>query len=158
MALIGVVGIVAVGVIDYVNGVELRVVPLYYLPLSLVAWQLGRRTVAAAAVLCAFCWMGSNYLAGQKFSSFVDQGSVAVPGLGPAQAGIEHLDGRLDPATGGGCQLHGKDDGDDAERHHRAAAEQREHGPAVELCRFPEAALAVVAGSGGGHRVELEAA
>lgn len=69
IALIGVVGILAVGVIDYVSGVELRVVPLYYVPLSLVAWELGRRTVVAAAALCAICWTGANYLAGQTFSS-----------------------------------------------------------------------------------------
>ena len=47
VALIGVLGILAVGVIDYVTGVEYRVVPLYYVPLSLVAWELGRRPVVA---------------------------------------------------------------------------------------------------------------
>jgi len=69
VALIGVLGILAVGVIDYVTGVEYRVVPLYYVPLSLVAWELGRRPVVAAAALCAICWTGANYLAGQTFSS-----------------------------------------------------------------------------------------
>lgn len=69
VALIGVLGILAVGVIDYVSGVELRLVPLYYVPLSLVAWHLGRRTVVAAAALCALSWMASNYFAGQTYSS-----------------------------------------------------------------------------------------
>ena len=69
IALIGVLGILAVGVIDYVSGVELRLGPLYYVPLSLVAWELGRRPVVAAAVLCAICMTASNFLAGQTFSS-----------------------------------------------------------------------------------------
>jgi diguanylate cyclase (GGDEF)-like protein len=69
IGLIGVLGILAVGVIDYVSGVELRLGPLYYVPLSLVAWELGRRPVVAAAFLCAICLTGSNSLAGQTFSS-----------------------------------------------------------------------------------------
>ena len=51
IAFLGVAGIVAVGVIDYVTGVELRIGPLYYLPLSLVAWELGSGPVIAAAML-----------------------------------------------------------------------------------------------------------
>ena len=69
IALIGVLGILAVGVIDYETGVELRVGPLYYVPLSLVAWELERRSVVAASILCAICLTGSNYLAGQSFPS-----------------------------------------------------------------------------------------
>jgi diguanylate cyclase (GGDEF)-like protein len=69
IAFVGVAGIVAVGVIDYVTGVELRIGPLYYLPLSLVAWELGNGPVIAAAMLCAVGLMGSNYLAGQTYSS-----------------------------------------------------------------------------------------
>ena len=89
VALIGVLGILAVGVIDYISGVEVRVVPLYYLPLSVVAWQLGRRTVVAAAVLCAFCWMGANYLAGQRFSSTgVWVFNVLMQGLSCAVVGL----------------------------------------------------------------------
>jgi len=69
IAFLGVAGIVAVGVIDYVTGVELRIGPLYYLPLSLVAWELGSGPVIAAAMLCAVGVTGSNYLAGQTYSS-----------------------------------------------------------------------------------------
>jgi diguanylate cyclase (GGDEF)-like protein len=64
-----VLGILAVALIDYETGVELRVGPLYYVPLSLVAWELERRSVVAAAILCAICLTASNYLAGQSFSS-----------------------------------------------------------------------------------------
>jgi hypothetical protein len=62
-------GILVVAIIDYVSGVELRVGPLYYVPLSLVAWELERRTVVRGRGLCAICVMGANYLAGQTFSS-----------------------------------------------------------------------------------------
>jgi diguanylate cyclase (GGDEF)-like protein len=71
VALIGLLGIFAVGALDYVTGVELRLGPLYYVPLSLVAWELGSGPVVAAALLCAISLTGSNYLAGQSFSTFV---------------------------------------------------------------------------------------
>jgi len=71
VALIGVVGILAVGFLDYATGVDLRLGPLYYVPLALVAWELGSTPVVGAALLCAMCLTGANYLAGQTFSTFV---------------------------------------------------------------------------------------
>ena len=71
VALIGLLGIFAVGALDYVTGVELRLGPLYYVPLTLVAWELGSGPVVAAALLCAISLTGSNYLAGQSFTTFV---------------------------------------------------------------------------------------
>jgi diguanylate cyclase (GGDEF)-like protein len=61
-------GIAIVGVVDYYSGVELRVFPLYYLPISFAAWHLGRSWALAAATLSAASWLGSNYLAGLGFS------------------------------------------------------------------------------------------
>lgn len=61
-------GIGLIGVVDYYSGVEYRLLPLYYLPLALVAWHLGRAWGLAAAVLCALAWMGSNYWAGLRYS------------------------------------------------------------------------------------------
>ena len=69
VALVGFVGILAVAYVDYLTGVELRVGPVYYVPLSLVAWQLGRRPVLAAALLCAVSVTAANYLAGQTFAN-----------------------------------------------------------------------------------------
>jgi diguanylate cyclase (GGDEF)-like protein len=71
VAVIGLLGILAVGAIDYVTGVELRLGPVYYVPLSLVAWELGSGLVVTAALLCAISVTASNYLAGQSFSTFV---------------------------------------------------------------------------------------
>lgn len=65
-AFIGVLGILAVGAIDYLSGLELRVVPLYYVPLSLVAWELGRRPVIAASVHVADARMYAAKSAGRN--------------------------------------------------------------------------------------------
>jgi len=40
--LAGVIAIAIIGWIDFATGAELRVFPLYYLPISLLAWQTGR--------------------------------------------------------------------------------------------------------------------
>jgi diguanylate cyclase (GGDEF)-like protein len=61
--------IALIGWVDYATGVEIRVLPLYYLPLSMAAWDLGRRGAVIASVLCALVWMASNYLAGMHYSS-----------------------------------------------------------------------------------------
>jgi diguanylate cyclase (GGDEF)-like protein len=62
-------GIVTIGVIDYLTGVEYRVYPLYFLPLSLAAWHLGRRGAVTGALLCSCSWLASNYAAGLRYSS-----------------------------------------------------------------------------------------
>jgi len=60
--------IAAIGTIDFFTGVELRVYPLYYAPISYVAWHLGRSGALVAATLSAGLWLGSNLLAGLQFS------------------------------------------------------------------------------------------
>ena len=82
-------GIVVIGAIDYISGVELRVFPLYYLPISLAAWHLGRTSALIAAALGALSWFGSNWLAGLQFShpllwlanTLVQGASFAVVGV-----------------------------------------------------------------------------
>ena len=64
----GMLGVVVIGWVDYVSGSELRVFPLYYAPISLVAWYRGRSGALIVAALCALSWMGSNLLAGLRFS------------------------------------------------------------------------------------------
>jgi diguanylate cyclase (GGDEF)-like protein len=61
-------GIALVGLVDYGSGVEYRVFPLYFVPLSLAAWHLGRAGAIAAAVAAALSWLTANYLAGMRFS------------------------------------------------------------------------------------------
>jgi diguanylate cyclase (GGDEF)-like protein len=63
-----VVAISAIGLLDWGTGTELRIHPLYFLPLCAHAWQ-GRPTSTFLLVgLCAMIWAGSNYLAGLRFS------------------------------------------------------------------------------------------
>jgi diguanylate cyclase (GGDEF)-like protein len=63
------VGIALIGWLDYATGVEIRLLPLYYLPLSVAAWKLGGRGAIGAAVLCAAAWMFTNALAGRHYST-----------------------------------------------------------------------------------------
>ncbi|MEO5588057.1 MAG: hypothetical protein ABIS03_00625, partial [Gemmatimonadaceae bacterium] len=58
-----------IGYVDYLSGVELRVFPLYYLPISLVAWYRGRSGALIIATLSTMTWLISNALAGLSFSS-----------------------------------------------------------------------------------------
>lgn len=61
-------GILLIAVVDFFSGVQVRVFPLYYVPISFAAWYFGRAGAVAAASLCAFGWFGSNQLAGLQFS------------------------------------------------------------------------------------------
>jgi diguanylate cyclase (GGDEF)-like protein len=105
-------GVAAVAALDYLSGTELRVSPLYYAPLTIAAWHFGQRGALAAAALCFIAWVGSNVLAGLRFSSafiwvanaasqavsFVVVGLLAAhlkAAIGREQARI-----RTDPLTG----------------------------------------------------------
>ncbi len=85
----GGLGIAAIGGVDFLTGVELRVFPLYYVPISLVAWHLGRPGALIASGLSAACWLGSNFLAGLQYShpglwaanTFVQATSFVVVGV-----------------------------------------------------------------------------
>jgi hypothetical protein len=57
------------GVLDYVTGIELRVFPLYLLPICLVAWRLGYPSTIAAAWFSAVSWLLANYAGGMTYSS-----------------------------------------------------------------------------------------
>lgn len=59
-------GVAVIGWLDFATGVEYRVYPLYFLPLSVAAWHFGRRGALGGSVLCALTWLGSNYLAGSS--------------------------------------------------------------------------------------------
>jgi diguanylate cyclase (GGDEF)-like protein len=69
VAAVGLATIALIGFVDFATGVEVRTYPLYFLPVSLIAWFLGRRAAALTAVLCAVSWVASNYLAGLEYSS-----------------------------------------------------------------------------------------
>lgn len=63
-------GIVAVAALDHATGVELRVYPLYFLPLCLGAWH-GRPLITGALVTaCTAAWAVSNQLAGLHYGAW----------------------------------------------------------------------------------------
>jgi len=70
-AFVTVTGIVFVGILDLVTGVEVRVYPLYFLPLSVGAWTVGRRGAWAGSALAALAWYVSNRLAGLSYMNQV---------------------------------------------------------------------------------------
>jgi diguanylate cyclase (GGDEF)-like protein len=68
-----------VGLLDYATGVELRVFPLYFVPVGLIAWRSGRAAGIALACLGIATWELSNRLAGMRYDSrFVEVWNVLV--------------------------------------------------------------------------------
>lgn len=68
MAVVTLVAIAAIGFVDFRTGIEYRLFPLYFLPLSLAAWHLGQTAALTGAVFAACSWLVSNYLAGLRFT------------------------------------------------------------------------------------------
>lgn len=66
---LGGLGIALVGLIDYASGVELRVYPLYFGPVGLLAWYAGRTGAALGAVGGATAWLLCNLWAGLHFTT-----------------------------------------------------------------------------------------
>jgi diguanylate cyclase (GGDEF)-like protein len=62
---LSVVGIGAIGIIDYGTGSEYRIFPLYYLPVSLGAWHAGWPAALGLAVASSATWVLSNAEAGE---------------------------------------------------------------------------------------------
>jgi diguanylate cyclase (GGDEF)-like protein len=67
-----------VGYVDFVTGTEIRVFPLYFLPVIAVSLRLGWRAGLAVAVACAGTWLVSNRLAGAR----------AEPGVTAVNTGV----------------------------------------------------------------------
>lgn len=62
-------GIALFGIVDFVTGVEVRIYPLYFVPLSIGAWALGRRAAWIGSLFASAAWYESNVLAGLHYSS-----------------------------------------------------------------------------------------
>ena len=59
--------LVLIFLLDVVTGHELRLFPLYFLPVSLAAWRLGRAQGLVAAVASAVAWTAADDLAGHEY-------------------------------------------------------------------------------------------
>jgi diguanylate cyclase (GGDEF)-like protein len=62
--LLGVTGVLVVGALDFATGFLLRVDSLYFPPVGLVAWRLGRRAGFALAAVAAATSCGARWLTG----------------------------------------------------------------------------------------------
>jgi diguanylate cyclase (GGDEF)-like protein len=67
VAALAVLGIAAVGVFDWATGTDVRVFPLYFLPLALAARRLGRTGAVWMSLLATATWLVALYEAGREY-------------------------------------------------------------------------------------------
>ena len=112
IAAAAVAGVAVTGVFDYVTGYEIRIFPIYFLPVALAAWKLSRRAALAMAVLSTVAWGVANSLAGRRYGDTLvwpinlTTQFVAFATVGVLVAELQHRLryerelGRLDALTG----------------------------------------------------------
>jgi two-component system sensor histidine kinase VicK len=61
--------IIAIGGVDYVTGSELSVSILYLLPISMVAWRVGRRPSIAVSLIASATWLTADLLSNHVYAS-----------------------------------------------------------------------------------------
>jgi signal transduction histidine kinase len=61
--------VVALGIVDYLTGTELAFSIFYLLPISLIAWLVGRRAGFALSVVAAVTWLLADLMGGSTYSS-----------------------------------------------------------------------------------------
>jgi len=61
--------IATTGVIDHLTGYEVRTYPLYFIPISFVAWRLSRVSVILLAGMSATVWLTANLASGAVYSA-----------------------------------------------------------------------------------------
>lgn len=60
--------VILLGIGDYLTGFEFSFSFFYLIPVTMIAWALGRESGLTFSVLCAAVWLTSNQLSGQEFS------------------------------------------------------------------------------------------
>lgn len=61
-------GVALIGWIDYITGIEMRVFPLYFLPLVTAAWYFGLSGAIVASILVTAVWTLAMYGGGRVYS------------------------------------------------------------------------------------------
>lgn len=79
--------IVAIAGVDFVTGVEIRIFPLYFIPLVVASWRFGNQGAFVSSIAATFVWIIVQYLSGQQYShpwvwlvNFFAQGLAFVAG------------------------------------------------------------------------------
>jgi len=82
---LGLAGVVllAVAGVDLATGTEINLFALYFVPVAIVSWQLGRRPGIAAAAVCAVVWLVADLAGARREAGF---GLAAVNALVEAAA------------------------------------------------------------------------
>lgn len=57
-----IIGILVVGEIDYDTDSNIHVISLYFIPLALAGWQLGRTGAIIASLLATLAWLAALHL------------------------------------------------------------------------------------------------
>jgi diguanylate cyclase (GGDEF)-like protein len=61
--IIGLLGIAVISYADYITGIQVGVYPLYFLPVSLVTWKVGRQAGIVISIFSTIGWVVSNSVA-----------------------------------------------------------------------------------------------
>ncbi len=69
MCVIAFGGVLVVGGLDFITGTEIRIFPLYFVPVALAAWRVSRFAAATISISSATSWLISNMLAGRAYLS-----------------------------------------------------------------------------------------
>lgn len=79
LAALGVVfGIAVVGALDAATGIDVRIGSLYFVPLALAGWRLGRQGAVLASLLAASAWLAAQYFGGAQHWSALIWGANLV--------------------------------------------------------------------------------
>jgi diguanylate cyclase (GGDEF)-like protein len=96
---LSVVGLAAIAAVDYATGIEYRIYPLYYLPISLGAWHAGWPAAMVLAAVSAGAWIVSNAIAGEQYGDpvlAVVNSLILLVAAGSVGALVAVLRSRLD--------------------------------------------------------------
>jgi len=85
IAALVIAGVAVVWLIDFYSGTNVRVFPLYFLPLALAAKRLGLRGALLASLLASVAWVAAQYFGGRVYPhpiywllNFLTQGTAFV--------------------------------------------------------------------------------
>src|SRR5258708_40044157 len=70
---LGVLLVLAVGLLDYERGWDFSIYALYLAPIALVGWLVGRRSAFLIATLSGVSWSIADRLAGHVYASAADR-------------------------------------------------------------------------------------
>jgi diguanylate cyclase (GGDEF)-like protein len=68
LTVLGVIGVLAIGIIDHLTGREISLAIFYLVPVAVVTWFVGRWTGVLMSCLSGISWMIADWTAGQIYS------------------------------------------------------------------------------------------